>query len=392
MRRTHLQSLAPLCPVCLAGGREAPLALAAVAGEEEGHVVEGALHCSLEECLREYPIVDGVPLLLGDLRGWGASGLHELLAREDLDEATESLLGDCAGPGSPYDATRQKLSIYGWDHWGDLDPYEAGRGRIEELGRERGPEGVAAANAGGVREVVDADRRGETPGSALRLLGSALSLLPDLPAGPVLDLGCATGRTTFELAAATGRPAVGVDLSFAMLRLAAGALRQGRVRYPRRRVGVVYDRRDFAVAPPAGERVDFWLVDAGALPFPDAKFAAVVALNVLDCVAQPRDLLAAVARLLAPGGKAVLATPYDWSPHATPIEQWLGGHSQRGPGRGAAEPVLRALLTPGAHPASIDGLSIVAEEPDLPWRVRLHDRSAMEYRVHLVVAQAAARG
>jgi SAM-dependent methyltransferase len=325
-----------------------------------------------------------VPLLLADLRGWAAGNLHEILARDDLDQATESLLGDCAGPGSPYDAVRQKLSIYGWDHWGDLDPRE----RQKDLGGEEQVEGGAAAGAGGACEAAGDGSGGEGPGSALRLLERAVSFLRDLPPGPVLDLGCATGRTTCDLAALTGRVALGVDLSFAMLRLAAEALRHGRVRYPRRRVGVVYDRRDFTVAPPAAEHVDFWLADAGALPFfAAAGFAAVVALNALDCVADPHGLLATLARLLVPGGKAVLTTPYDWSPHATPIEQWLGGHSQRGPGRGAAEPVLRALLTPGAHPASIDGLAIVAEEPDLRWRVRLHNRGTMVYRVHLTAIE-----
>ena len=195
--------------------------------------------------------------------------------------------------------------------------------------------------------------------------------------------------TTFELAARTGRPVVGVDLGYAMLRLAAQTLREGRVRYPRRRVGLVYDRRDFAVRFSSKENVDFWACDALALPFPPGTFAAVLGLNVLDCVQSPHDLLAALPRLLAPGGKAILSTPYDWSPNATPVEAWLGGHSQRGETAGASEPVLRALLTPGAHPASIEGLRIVAEEPSLPWRVRLHERAVMEYRVDLMVAERA---
>jgi SAM-dependent methyltransferase len=134
--------------------------------------------------------------------------------------------------------------------------------------------------------------------------------------------------------------------------------------------------------------VDFWGCDAVDMPFSEGTFAAVVGLNVLDCVASPHALLASLPRLLAPGGKAILSTPYDWSPGATPIEAWLGGHSQRSETAGASEPVLRALLTPGAHPASIDGLRIVAEDRDLPWRVRMHERSSVEYRVDLVVIEA----
>jgi SAM-dependent methyltransferase len=155
---------------------------------------------------------------------------------------------------------------------------------------------------------------------------------------------------------------------------------------------VVYDRRELPINFPRVEAVDFWAADAIDLPFfswtnAAGTFAAVIGLNVLDCVASPHDLLASLPRLLVPGGKAILSTPYDWSPRATPIEAWIGGHSQRGENAGASEPVLRALLTPGAHPAAIEGLRIIAEAPDLPWRVRLHERSSVEYRVDLVVVE-----
>jgi SAM-dependent methyltransferase/uncharacterized protein YbaR (Trm112 family) len=352
VRRGHLEALKPVCPVCRArGAGEVRLGLATVFREEGGHVVEGALRCASPACQREYPILDGIPLIVADLRSYVAGNVLPLLGRDDLSPETESLLGDCFGPGSAFDVTRQHLSSYAWDHYRDL---------------ETGPPRESAV---------------------LQVLARGLERAGEVPAGPALDAGCAVGRTTFELAARLDRLTLGVDLHFAMLRLAARALREGRVRFPLRRVGVVYDRRDFAADLPAAERVDFWACDAGALPFPAGTFAAVAGLNLLDCVASPHDVLAALPGLLAAGGKAILTTPYDWSPGATPLEAWIGGHSQRGEHRGASEPVLRALLTPGAHPASVEGLRIVAEEADLPWRVRLHDRSWMEYRVHLVVAE-----
>lgn len=321
--------------------------------EEGEHILEGALRCPDPACQREYPILDGIPLLLGNLRAYVAGAIDQIHAREDLAAETETLLGDCCGPGSPFDVTRQHLSTYAWDHYGDLDP-----------------------------EEVPGDS-----GSVVRVLEKGLDLAGEIPEGPLLDLGCAVGRTSFELAARTGRLVLGVDLSYAMLRLAARVLREGRVRYPRRRVGLVYDRRDFPASFPAEENVDFWACDALALPFPTGTFAAVVGLNVLDCVQSPHDLLASLPRLLVDGGKTILSTPYDWSPNATPIEAWLGGHSQRGENAGASEPVLRGLLTPGAHPAAIEGLKILAEEPSLPWRVRLHDRAVMEYRAQVVAVK-----
>jgi SAM-dependent methyltransferase len=154
-------------------------------------------------------------------------------------------------------------------------------------------------------------------------------------------------------------------------------------------VGVVYDRRDFPVRFPQAENVDFWACDATALPLPAGSISLAVSLNTLDCVSVPAGLLASLARVLRGGGKLVLTCPYDWSAAATPLESWLGGHSQRSPTAGASEAVLRALLTPGAHPASLGGLELVAEQEHFPWHVRVHDRSTMLYRVHLIAARLA---
>ena len=41
-------------------------------------------------------------------------------------------------------------------------------------------------------------------------------------------------------------------------------------------------------------------------PSPTGTFGTIVALNVLDCVTSPHDLLAAVPRLLSDKGRAVL--------------------------------------------------------------------------------------
>jgi SAM-dependent methyltransferase len=129
-----------------------------------------------------------------------------------------------------------------------------------------------------------------------------------------------------------------------------------------------------------------------SLPFKSGSFGLAVALQVLDSVSSPLALLGAIADVLPPGGSALLASPYDWSAAATPMEAWIGGHSQRSTTRGAAEPLLRSLLTPGGHPHAVDGLVLRREIPRFPWHTRIHDRSTMLYDTHIVVAEATDTG
>ncbi|MDA8249610.1 MAG: methyltransferase domain-containing protein [Rhodospirillales bacterium] len=355
MRRRHFAAFAPHCPRCAADGAgRHPLQLADVRAAQDEDVIAGILHCSRPECRHEYPIIDGVPLILPGLRPLLAERGIELMLRDDLDPALESLLGDAIGPASWFDTLRQTLSTYAWDGWADLDPEEP----------------VAPDSA---------------PGAVRRCLARLLDLAGPGPAARVLDPGCGAGRTSFDLAAAApGALVLGLDLNLALLRLAQRAARGGTISYPRRRVGLVYDRRHFAVDLPGAERVDFWACDALALPFAPGAADLVAALNLLDCVAEPARLLAELAAALAPGGRLLLATPYDWSARATPLETWIGGHSQRGAHQGAAEPLLRALLTADAHPRSVSGLAALGEDPAFPWQTRLHDRATMRYASHLL--------
>ena len=354
MRRQHFEALRPVCPVCQTGsGERHPLVLADVVREDDRHIIEGVLHCSHEKCQREYPIIDGIPLIIRDIRTYLSENAFQVCQRSDLGDAIEGMLGDCCGSGSAYDVVRQHLSSYTWDHYGDRDPEESS----------------------------DEPR----PGSVVRVLQRGLEMAGELPAGPILDVGCSVGRSSFELAERYDELVLGVDLNFSMLRLAGDVLRSGVVRYPRRRVGLVYDRREFPVSFQRRENVDFWACDATAFPFEDNQFAAAVSLNLLDCVHSPLEFLTSLAAVLRNDCPAVLSSPYDWSVSATPAESWLGGHSQRGPDAGASEPVLRRLLTPGS-PQSIPGLRLIAES-DADWHVRLHERSVVSYKSHLVVAR-----
>jgi SAM-dependent methyltransferase len=106
--------------------------------------------------------------------------------------------------------------------------------------------------------------------------------------GPVLELGCGTGRVSLPLARA-GVELVGIDRSAPMLERANKALR--RRRNPRRtsRIPLHFVRGDIR-----------------ALPFEAGAFSMVLApYGILQSLIRPRDLtstLASVACVLAPGG------------------------------------------------------------------------------------------
>ncbi len=352
MRRHHFEALDPICPRCLRdSGGEAPLVIASVEKELGADVLEGILRCTASNCQLEYPVIDGIPVLHPDLRVFLSENAAQVLARHDLSESVSSLIGDALGPGSSFDITRQHLSTYAWDHYAEFDP----------------------------DELADDPR----PGGATRILEAGLGLFEKSTAGPLLDLGCATGRNSFDLAGRSNEVVLGVDLSFAMLQIARQAQTEGRIRYPRRRCGVVYDLREFNVAANNAAQVDFWLCDSLALPFRDASFGTVVALNLIDCVHSPMNLLSTLNRLLVGDGSALLATPYDWAPAATPVEAWIGGHSQRASDRGECAPRLAAAIEMlhANDPAFL--LDVEAELDHYPWHARLHDRGVMLYSEHL---------
>ena len=125
VKKRHFETIRPLCPVCrAASGADMELEISIVERVQGDSVLEGVLHCSDPACRREYPIVDGIPLIVADLRSYLADNLLYVYGRNDLSAAVESIVGDCCGAGSAFDAMRQHLSSYAWDHYADLDPAE----------------------------------------------------------------------------------------------------------------------------------------------------------------------------------------------------------------------------------------------------------------------------
>lgn len=354
MKAAHFKRIAPVCPRCQRDrGAAVPLTGA------EGDLRFGRLICPEPGCRQEYPVIDGIPVLVPDVRGWVQAQQWDLMARRDLEHETESLLGDCMAPDSPFNISRQHVSIYAADHYG-----------TGETGR--------LATGESVHDV----------------LAHALRAAAPVPEGAVLDLGCAVGGTTFALARALpGRAVLGVDLSWGLLRVAREALDTGEVRFGLRESGLVYRpvTRPAPAVGPVTDEVDFWLGDALSPAFAPGSFALINALNLLDCVQSPVLALQQIDRLLQPGGLCLLATPFDWTTAATPLEAWIGGHSQRAPDGGRPDLRLKNLLAGGEQ--ALPGLRLrLRQSETLNWQVRLHARCTMTYATELFVLEVPADG
>jgi SAM-dependent methyltransferase len=103
-------------------------------------------------------------------------------------------------------------------------------------------------------------------------------LRPARAGARVLDVGCGAGQVVGRLTTA-GYEAYGVDVSEPNIERA----------------------RRFS------ERCQFY--DGRHLPFPDAHFASVGALNVLEHVEEPEQFIPEIVRVAAPGGRVVISSP-----------------------------------------------------------------------------------
>jgi SAM-dependent methyltransferase/uncharacterized protein YbaR (Trm112 family) len=310
-------------------------------------VLEGALLC--RACGFEFPIIDGIPIIVANVRDLVANQLRALTMPADLSPYLMGFIADCAGAASEFDTERYLVGTYGHSHWA---------------------------------EAVDS----KVAASGALALSRAALALTDPPRGTWLDLGCSLGRASVELARAGAELVCATDMNLGVLRAFRRALQTGVLNYDLRRVGVVYDRRQITlhVEPEVKQKIAVWACDASVIPFATASVAGVLSLNVIDCVPYPLNHVSEVARVLAPDGNAVFATPFDWSVKATGFDYWVGGHSPRGPHRGGSKEAFERVV--GAEDPMQLGLRL-QRSTQAAWSVHAHERLTMEYQTYLAAVK-----
>ena len=175
-----------------------------------------------------------------------------------------------------------------------------------------------------------------------------------------LDVGCAVGRSSFELAGHC-REVIGIDSSAAFIAAAERIRQTGALPYE---YAVEGARTASATAHlPAGsvaERVRFETGDAMDLRRDLGTFDFVLAANLLCRLPDPRVFLARAAELVKPGGQLLLTTPFTWLEEFTPRNKWIGGTAES---ESADE--LTRLLEPHFE---------LKLSKDLPFLIREHAR------------------
>jgi putative 4-mercaptohistidine N1-methyltranferase len=142
------------------------------------------------------------------------------------------------------------------------------------------------------------------------------------PVARGLDLGCAVGRSTFEMSR-TCEKVIGLDFSHRFISAANCLKNEGKIDYSRLDEGAITAR--LSAELPLGmdsSRVEFMQGDAMYLPENLGRFDRVHAANLLCRLSDPTLLLDRLSDLVVTGGELVLATPCTWLEAFTPRENW----------------------------------------------------------------------
>ncbi|MDP0500056.1 MAG: putative 4-mercaptohistidine N1-methyltransferase [Verrucomicrobiota bacterium JB022] len=175
-----------------------------------------------------------------------------------------------------------------------------------------------------------------------------------------LDLGCAVGRSTFELARHCDS-VIGVDFSYTFIFAARTLCRDHALPFEVLETGSIYRELTAHLPDVPCHRVRFEQGDAQRLRPNLGSFDVVLACNLLCRLPRPQLLLERLPDLVKPGGQLVITTPNSWLDTFTAKEYWLGAT----PATGEPLEALEAALSPHFE---------LVQAKDLPFLIREHRR------------------
>ncbi|XP_078065302.1 uncharacterized protein LOC144491399 [Mustelus asterias] len=141
-----------------------------------------------------------------------------------------------------------------------------------------------------------------------------------------LDIGCAVGRASFELARVF-QEVVGIDFSLSFVEACNQMKEQGQLPYYARTEGDLGTQHTGMVPKDIDRSRCFFIQgDACNLPTDLGSFGCILAANLICRLPDPFAFFHRLPGLVAPGGILVITSPYTWLEEFTPKSLWLGGY------------------------------------------------------------------
>ncbi|HAR64794.1 MAG TPA: SAM-dependent methyltransferase [Lentisphaeria bacterium] len=194
-----------------------------------------------------------------------------------------------------------------------------------------------------------------------------------------LDLGCAVGRGTFELARVFEQ-ATGIDFSARFIRQAISLQEHGFVSYAICDEGSLTSAREYTLEDLGllglETKVTFCQGDAHNLRPQFSDYDLITAVNLIDRLYEPQKFLESLHERLRPGGTLAITSPYTWLEEYTAPENWLGGFTRDGEAVTTLD-ALRQILSPRFEP--------ITDPIDVPFVIRETARKHQHTVSHLTL-------
>jgi putative 4-mercaptohistidine N1-methyltranferase len=185
-----------------------------------------------------------------------------------------------------------------------------------------------------------------------------------VPCNRALDIGCAVGGLSFELARSFN-DVVGIDFSHHFVDAANGMKIAGNAPYQTMVQGEIFEDNIAEVSPEIDRsRVNFFQGDACNLQPELGKFDVILASNLLCRLPDPEKFLRDIPAFLNPTGILILISPYSWLDEYTDRSRWIGAK----PGQESYSEVERILTSNNSQPLKL------IEKRNIPFLIREHER------------------
>lgn len=166
---------------------------------------------------------------------------------------------------------------------------------------------------------------------AQSLVKLAIEKLPNLKFNSALDLGCATGRASFELARYFDQ-VIGIDFSARFIQHGVQLAEQQTVHYSITTEGELLEHKSCHLTQfqldDVCHKVSFFQGDACNLKAQFTGYDFILAANLIDRLHHPKDFLSQIHQRLNIGGILMLTSPYTWLTEHTERSEWIGGFKQ----------------------------------------------------------------